>query len=191
MGRHPRAGRRRHARGRDARLPALFAHRRGHLGELPRPGRGAAARRRHRRRAPGRARAAACSPSTCCSSGSTARPSRPSCWPSFPRICAPTICWSTARTICASGRSPQRRARLEAVHRAPGRPPRRSLAAGPVQDLGRAGRRPRRPGAAGAAPTPKRSKASCSSGAMRLMCPAGRRACGGNGSAIRSSSTPC
>ena len=57
MGRHPRAGRRRHARGRDAGLPALFAHRRGHVGELSRPGRGAAARRRHRRRAPGGARA--------------------------------------------------------------------------------------------------------------------------------------
>ena len=41
------------------------------------------------------------------------------------------------------------------------------------------------------APTPTPSKASCSSGATRFIFPAGRRACGGSGSAIRSSSTPC
>ena len=115
MGRHPRAGRRRHARGRDARRAALFAHRRGHLARaFPTWSRRCGFDGAHRRRAAGRARAAACSPSTCCSSGSTARPSRRSCWPSFPRICAPTICWSRAARICASARSPQRRARLEA-----------------------------------------------------------------------------
>ena len=41
------------------------------------------------------------------------------------------------------------------------------------------------------APMPTPSKASCSSAATRSMCPAGRKARGGNGSAIRSSSMPC
>ena len=41
------------------------------------------------------------------------------------------------------------------------------------------------------APMPRRSKASCSSAATRLTCPAGPGARGGNGSAIRSSSIPC
>ena len=41
------------------------------------------------------------------------------------------------------------------------------------------------------APTPQRSKASCSSGATRPICPAGRKARGGNGSATRSSSMRC
>ncbi len=44
----------------------------------------------------------ACSRSTCCSSGSTAKPSRRSCSPNFRRICAPTICLPTAARICAS-----------------------------------------------------------------------------------------
>ncbi len=41
------------------------------------------------------------------------------------------------------------------------------------------------------APMPTRLRASCSSAAMRLTCPAGRRARGGSGSAIRSSSMRC
>ena len=82
----------------------------------------------------------------------------PSCSPSFPRICAPTICWSRARTICASGRSPsgargsKRWSRASTIRASTSRRWCRS-------DLGRAGRRARRPGAAGAAPMPKRSKA--------------------------------
>ena len=41
------------------------------------------------------------------------------------------------------------------------------------------------------APMPTRSKASCSNAATRPTCRAGRRASGGNGSAILSPSTPC
>jgi DNA ligase-1 len=46
-----------------------------------------------------------CKVSTCCSSGSTERWLRRNCWQSFLRIFAPTICWSTALTICATGPS--------------------------------------------------------------------------------------
>ena len=47
------------------------------------------------------------------------------------------------------------------------------------------------PASAGAGPTRPPSKASCSSAATRLICQAGRKARGGNGSAIPSSSTRC
>ena len=86
----------------------------------------------------------------------------------------------------------ERRARLEAFIDAPRRAAHRPLAAGPVRDLGRARRRARRSRHRPApARMPMRSKASCSSAAMRLTCRAGRKASGGNGSAIRSRSTRC
>ena len=86
----------------------------------------------------------------------------------------------------------ERRTRLQAFVEKLERSARRSLAAGAVRHLGgahRGARRSRRRRAP--APMPRRSKASCSSGATRPTCPAGRRACGGSGSAIRSSSTRC
>ena len=106
MGRHPRAGgggraqRRRHGRA------ALFAHRRGYFGQLPRSRRGVAAARPRSTANSWSCATAACRASTCCSSGSTARPSTPSCSPNFPRTCAPTICWSRATRTCASCRLP-------------------------------------------------------------------------------------
>ena len=86
----------------------------------------------------------------------------------------------------------ERRARLESFRRAARRRARRPLAARPVHDLGRthgrAQRIRRRPAPA---TMPRRSKASCSSGATRSTCPAGRKARGGNGSATPSSSMRC
>ena len=85
---------------------ALFAHRRGHLQKLSRSHRSAAPAGGHRRRAADLARRRACSRSTCCSSGSTAKPSRPSCWRNSRRICAPTISWPKATKTCAPCPSP-------------------------------------------------------------------------------------
>ena len=175
----------RHARRRDAGAPALFAHRRGHVGELSRPGRGAAARRRHRRRASGGAR------------GPRAVVQR-----------AAAAAQPQDRHAEAAGRVSRASARLRSAGRRRGgsaracRSPsgaRGSSSSSRALDDPRVDLSPlvpfatweelaaaRADPAAGAAPTPKRSKASCSSGAMRPTCPAAPRANGGSGSA-----TPC
>ena len=75
MGRHPRAG---VAARRRRRRAALFAHRRGHLQELSRPHRGARASTARSTANCWSCARAACRASTCCSSGSTANPSRQS-----------------------------------------------------------------------------------------------------------------
>ena len=73
MGRHPRAGRRRPQAGRAARGAALLAHRRGHLrAASPTWSRPSISTARSTASCWCCARGA-CSPSTCCSSGSTAR----------------------------------------------------------------------------------------------------------------------
>ena len=93
---------------------------------------------------------------------------------------------STAREDLRDLPFAERRARLQAFVAKLERPARRSLAAGRLRHLGGTHRRARRSrhGRRGRA-TPRPSKASCSSAATPPTCPAGRRACGGSGSAIR------
>ena len=188
MGRHPRAGgeRPRRARG-NASRGSIRAPARTFPGSFPDLTDALRLRRRHRRRAAGPARRPRAEPSTCCSSGSTARPSTPKLMAEFPaHLRAYDLLGRGRRAICATLPFAERRARLEAFV-AQLDDPRVDLSPTvPFASLGRSSppRAPIRPPPARAR-TPRRSKASCSSAATRSMCRAARRASGGNGSATR------
>ena len=152
MGRHPRAG----GRGRRRRRPRASTRLYSRTGEdisksFPDLVEALRLRRRDRRRTADRARRPRAVVQRAAAAAQPQSRHAEAARRNFPRICAPTICWSTATRTCASCRSPSGARGSRRFVAQARRSAHRSLAAGAVRRPGRSSTAARAdPAAAGA-----------------------------------------